>query len=70
MLIVLIVFIGVMRTAPPTPWGMMLAAVALIATPFIPTFFGFGSTIAASIVAVNVALGSYCWKVYGARTEE
>ena len=69
MLIVLIVFVGVLLKTPPTPWGVMLAAFALILTPWIPTFWGFGSSIAASIVGVNVLVGSYTWKVWAARAE-
>ena len=68
-LITVLVFVGFMLTAPATPWGVMLAAIVLIATPWVSTFWGFGSTIAASIVAVNVAVGAFCWKTWAARTE-
>ena len=68
-LITVIVFVGFMLTVPASSWGLILGAVVLIATPWIPTFWGFGSTIAASIIAVNVVAGVYCYKVYAARTE-
>ena len=68
-LITVLVFVGFMLTAPATSWGLFLSAVVLVMTPWVPTFWGFGSTLAASIVFINVALGSYCYKVYVARTE-
>ena len=69
MLITLIVFAGFLIKAPATPWGIMLAALVLIMTPWLPTIWGFGSTMAASIVFVNVVAGAYCYKIYIARTE-
>ena len=56
MLIVLIVFVGVLLTAPATPWGLIMGAVVLTMTGWVPVLFGFGSTIAASVVAVNVVV--------------
>ena len=70
MLITLLVYAGVLWRTPTTSWGVMTAALALVLTPWIPTFWGYGSTMAASVVGVNVALGAYCWKVWAARTEE
>ena len=69
MLITIIVFVGFLFTAPATPWGLILGAVVLIMTPWIPTFWGFGSTIAASIVGINVAVGAFTYKAWAARTE-
>ena len=61
--------IGFMLTAPATPWGLIMGAVVLTMTGWVPVLFGFGSTIAASIVAVNVVVGAYTNKAWAARTE-
>ena len=61
--------IGFMLTAPTTPWGLIMGAVVLTMTGWVPVLFGFGSTIAASIVAVNVVVGAYTYKAWAARTE-
>ena len=69
LMIVLIVFVGFILTAPATPWGLIMGAVVLTMTGWVPVLFGFGSTIAASIVAVNVVVGAYTYKAWAARTE-
>ena len=68
-LIVIMVYTMFIFTAPPTPWGIMLSAIVLILTPWVPVLFGYGSTIAGSIVFVNVVAGAYAYKVFAARTE-
>ena len=68
-LITVIVFVGFMLTVPATPWGLLLGAVVLITTPWLPVVFGFGSTIAASIVAINVLAGAFTYKAWVGRTE-
>ena len=68
-LIVILVYIMFLFRAPSTPWGVMLTAVVLILTPWVPVVFGFGDTIAASIVFVNVVAGAFVYKVFAARTE-
>ena len=68
-LVTLLVFTGYIFTAPATPWGLLLGAVVLVTTPWVPVLFGVGSTIAASIIALNIVLGALCWKTWAARTE-
>ena len=68
-LIVIIVSVMFSFKARPTPAGTMMAAIVLIMTPWIPVLFGFGSTIAAVIVLVNVSAGAFSYKVFAARTE-
>ena len=68
-LITLIVSGMVLFKTTATPFGVISAAVAIVLTPWIPTFFGFGDSIAASIVGVNVAAGAFTYKVFVARTE-
>ena len=46
-----------------------MAAIVLVMTPWIPVFFGYGSTLAAVIILVNVAAGAFTYKVFAARTE-
>ena len=38
-------------------------------TPWVPVFFGYGSTVAASITFVNIAAGAFAYKIFFARTE-
>lgn len=68
-LIVIVVYLMLSFRASPNPQGVLLMTTALIMTPWIPVLFGFGSTIAAVIVLVNVAAGSFSYKVFAARTE-
>ena len=68
-LIVLIVYAGLIFTCKPTPWGILLCALALMLTPWVPVFFGYGSTVAASIIFVNIAAGAFAYKVFVARAE-
>ena len=70
MLIVILVYVGYLFKTPKTATGVMMAAVVLIMTPWIPTFWGQGSTMAASIVLVDVVAGAYVHKAFLARTEE
>ena len=63
------VFVMFLARAPQTPLGVMMASVVLIVTPWVPVIFGFGDTIAASIVLVNVLSGSFVYKMFAARTE-
>ena len=69
LLITTLVFVMFMARAPQTPWGVMMASVVLILTPWAPVMFGIGDTIAASIVFVNVLSGAFVYKVFAARTE-
>ena len=68
-LIVLIVYGAMIATCRPTPWGILLCALALMLTPWVPVFFGYGSTIAASIIFLNILAGAFSYKVFMARTE-
>ena len=68
-LIVIMVYTGFLFKSPASPWGIMLSGAVLILTPWIPTFWGFGDQIAASIVLVNVLAGSLAYKAFFARTE-
>ena len=69
LLITILVFVMFMARAPQTPWGVMMASVVLILTPWAPVMFDIGDTIAASIVFVNVLSGAFVYKVFAARTE-
>ena len=69
MLITLLVYAGVLWKTPPTPWGVMVAGLAVVLTPWIPTFWAFGSTMAASAVGVNVVLGAFAYKTFAQRVE-
>ena len=68
-LIVILVYVMFVFGAPSSPWGIILSAVVLIMTPWVPVLFGYGSTMAASIIMVNVLTGAYAYKVFAARTE-
>ena len=68
-LIVIIVYIMFLRGAPSTPMGIIMSAVVLILTPWVPVLFGYGDPLAAGIIFVNVLAGAYCYKVFVARTE-
>ena len=54
---------------PATPWGVFTAAIALVLTPWIPTFWGYGEPMAASVVGVNVVLGAFAYKTFAQRAE-
>ena len=69
-MIVIIVFLGFTFTAAPTPRNILLASIVLVITPWIPVvIFGIGSTVAASIIFVNILTGAYASKSFAARTE-
>ena len=68
-LIVILVFVGFLYKMPATPTGIIQAAVVLVMTPWIPVLFGYGSTISAGIILVNVVAGAFSYKVFAARTE-
>ena len=68
-LIVILVYGMFIFKAPATPWGIILAVVVLVMTPWVPVLFGFGSTIAAGIILVNVLAGAFSYKAFAARTE-
>ena len=68
-LIVILVYLMFILRAPATPWGVMLSAIVLILTPWIPVVFGYGSTIAAAIILANVGSGAFTYKAFVARTE-
>ena len=68
-LVVILVFIMFVFSAPPTPWGIIMSAIVLILTPWAPVLFGYGSTMAAAIVLINVVTGAFAYKAYFARTE-
>ena len=69
MLIVILVYLMFIRTAPPTPFGVMLSAGVLILSPWVPMIFGYGDVLAASIILVNVLLAAFTYKVFAARTQ-
>ncbi len=68
-LIVLMVYAGLIFTCKPTPWGILLCALALMLTPWVPVIFGYGSPVAASIIFVNIAAGAFAYKVFVARAK-
>ena len=68
-LMVILVYVMFLYQAPATPWGILLTSVVLVMTPWVPVLFGYGSTIAAGIILVNVLAGAYSYKVFAARTE-
>ena len=68
-LITIITYIGFLLRAPRTDWGVILTAIVLIMTPWVPVLFGYGSTMAGVIVFVNVLAGAYVYKIFFARTE-
>ena len=68
-LIVLIVYATYIFSAPAKPWTIMLGAMVLMLTPWVPVIFGYGSTIAASIIFLNILAGAFSYKVFMARTE-
>ena len=67
--ITILVFGLFLMKTPASPLGVMTATIVLIMTPWIMVLFGFGSTIAAVIVLVNVATGSFAYKALMGRTE-
>ena len=69
MLIVIVVYVMFMFKAPPTTTGVIIGAICLILTPWVPTFFGFGDPILAAIMFVNVLAGAFSYKAFVARTE-
>ena len=69
MVMVLLVYVAMVRTVPPTPRGILAAGIVLVLTPWLPVLIGFGSSLAASIIFVNVAVGSFAYKVWIRRTE-
>ena len=69
MVIVVMVYLAVILKTPGTVWGVWVAAITLIMTPWVPVLFGFGDTIAASINLINVPAGAFVYKVFAARTE-
>ena len=68
-MIVILVYSMFLLKAPSTPWGIIMTALVLILTPWVPVLFGYGSTMAAGIVLVNVAAASFSYKAFVARTE-
>ena len=55
LLVTISVFAMFLYKTPTTPWGIIMAAAVLILSPWVPAVaFGFGDTIMASIVFVNV----------------
>ena len=69
-MIVILVFLGFTFTAKPTPNNIILSAICLIITPWVPVVvFGIGPTIAASIIFVNILTGAYAYKSFAGRTE-
>ena len=63
------VYAALIFTCKPTPWGILLCALALMLTPWVPVIFGYGSTIAASIIFLNILAGAFSYKAFVARTE-
>ena len=52
----------------PDLWASDLVLGKML-TPWVPVIFGYGSTIAASINFVNIAVGAFAYKVFVARAE-
>ena len=69
-LIVIVVYLLYALKASATPWGIMGGAVVLVCAPWVPVALGFGSPLAAAILLMNTALGSYAWKAWLARQAE
>ena len=65
----ILVFVAFLGIAPKTPIGIMMAAVVLMVTPWVPVIFGLGDTIAASIVFINVLVGGYGYKMLAAQQD-
>ena len=55
--------------AATTPAGVGLTSVELILTPWLPVLFGYGEPMAAVLVAFNVVVGAFAYKVSVARGE-
>ena len=68
-LIVLMVYAAVLLRGARNETTVMVSALALILTPWIPAFFGVGTQTLSVIMLLNVALGAFLYKAYFARTE-
>ena len=68
MMVVLVYVIFLYKT-PATPRGVLMAAVVLILTPWVPMLFGFGDLFAAAVPFVNIVAGAFSYKSFVARTE-
>ena len=64
MMVTILVFAMFLYRTPATPWGIVLPVIVLILTPWGPVIIGFGDSIAASIVFVNVVAGAYAYKTF------
>ena len=68
-LIVILVYAGFLFRSPSDPWSILIAAVVLIMTPWVPVFWDFGEPVAAALVGLNVAAGAYAYKSWAAGPE-
>lgn len=66
---ILTYFLLMMAIKNPSAWDLWILVLALVITPWVPVFFGFGDTIVASLVLFNAAAGAFAYKAWVARTE-
>ena len=69
MIMVIFVYVAMVQLVPATPRGILAAGLVLVLTPWLPVLIGFGSSLAASIIFVNVAVGGFAYKAWFRRTE-
>ena len=69
MIMVIFVYVAMVQLVPATPRGILAAGLVLVLTPWIPVLIGFGSSLAANIIFVNVAVGDFAYKAWIRRTE-
>ena len=69
MIMVIFVYVAMLQSVPATPRGILAAGTVLVLTPWLPVLIGFGSSLAASIIFVNVAVGGFAYKAWIRRTE-
>ena len=69
MVMVIFVYVAMLQSVPATPRGILGATVVLVLTPWVPVLIGFGSSLAASIMFVNVVVGGFAYKARLRRTE-
>ena len=69
MLTTIIVFLGFVFRAPPGAWGVLMSAIVLVMTPWVPVIWGYGSTLAAALNLLNVGMGTFSYRVLAARAD-
>ena len=68
-LIVLFVYAMFLYRAPGTPQGVIMSAIVLILTAWVPALLGYGDPIAASIIFINVLAGAYAYRSFTRQAE-